>query len=167
MVSSFRDRFNPEAVHFPASIQCKALIFSGALLVLLCLVPTYWVEQPIEARAIDTALVILALGFMLLAWPADLITDQFGLSSKSPWPHKRAFIAWKEVASVERRLAYGGRLSGLGIAGDFLIVYGADGRKLVHSPLHGDRARFEHELGIHGVAPDQAEDQSNERQSLS
>jgi len=129
--------------------------------------PAYWVEQPVEARAVDTALVIPVLIFMLLSWPADLITDQFGLSSKSPWPQKRAFIGWKEVASVERRLAYGGRLAGLGISSEFLIVYGSDGRKLVHTPLHGDRARFEHELGIHGVAPDCPADQSNERQSLS
>ncbi len=166
-MSSFRDRFNPEAVHFPASLRCKALIIAGALISLLCLIPAYWVEQPIQARAIDTALVILALSFLSLAWPADLMTDQFGLSSKCPWPHKRAFISWKEVASVERKLGYGGRLKGLGIASEFLIVYASDGRKLAHTPLHGDLGRFEHELEMHGVVPEQAWDPSNERQSLS
>ncbi len=155
-VSSFRDRFNPEAVHFPAQIRSKAMIVCGVLLSVLSTLPSYWVEQPLRPVIIDTAILFAVLAFLLSAWPSSLRTDQFGVSRDSPFPYRRVFIAWRDVASFETKVVYGGFLSSLGIYSEALIVYSTDGRKVVHGPRHPDRARFVHELELHGVATQSA-----------
>jgi len=150
-VSSFRDRFNPEAVHFPAKIRSKVLIVCGAVAMVLSTLPSYWVEQPLRQTLIDSALLVVGLAFLFSAWPDYLQTDQFGVSQQSPFPHRRVFIAWKDVASIDVKSQLGGLLLKLGIKGDALVVYSSEGRKVTHGPRHPDRPRFVHELEIHGV----------------
>jgi hypothetical protein len=150
-VSSFRDRLNPEAVHFPAKIGSKVLIVCGAVVMVFCALPGYWVEQPMRQTLIDSALAAVGIGFILLCWPNYLKTDQFGVSQQSPFPHRRVFIPYKDVASVEVKPEFGRILSGLGIDGEALVVYSSEGRKVTHGPRHPDRPRFLHELEIHGV----------------
>lgn len=150
-VSSFRDRFNPEAVHFPSEIRRKVLIVCGCAFILLCLAPTYWVEQPLQPVIIDTVLAAAAIVFLVCSWPSSLVTDQFGVSEKSVFPGKSVFIAWKDVASVEHFRKFGGFLSYLGIDNEALAVYSSGGKRIVHGPEHTDRSRFLHELGIYGV----------------
>lgn len=163
-VSSFRDRFNPEAVHFPSHFRPKLIICCGAFVCLLSLAPAYWVEQPVSDRLTDTVLVLMVLLICFLAWPSSLTTDQFGISRRYPLPFRRAFIPWKEVASVEEKAPRSGLLAVLGIRSDKLIVYSMDGRSIAHTPLHGDRARFKHELKLHGVVENAEADSQSERQ---
>jgi len=118
--------------------------------ILLCLLPGYWVEQPVESKLADTAFALAAIIFLWLCWPVHLTTDQFGVSAKSIFPFKRRFIPWKEIASVEHRTRHAA-LSRFGIDGSFLYVNGMSGKRVAHTPLHGDRARFEHELRLHGA----------------
>ena len=163
-VASFRDRYNPEAVHYPAIIRSKVLIVCGALLMVLSVLPTYWVEQPLQPVLIDTALAVAGLSFVLLAWPDYLKTDQFGVSQESPFPHRRVFIRWKDVASVDSKREYGGFLSGLGVESEALVVYSSEGRQVVHGPRHPDRPRFVHELEMHGVVIEAEQDAAAERE---
>ncbi len=155
-VSSFRDRLNPEAVHFPPGIARKAWIVIGAAVILVCLAPAYWIEQPLQSVIVDSVLAAAALAFLVSAWPWGLVTDQFGVSRKSVYPARSVFIPWKEVASVEPFLLYHGFLANLGIDNEALAVYSSNGKRIVHGPEHTDRARFLHEFEIHGVVLDAA-----------
>lgn len=150
-VSSFRDRFNPEAVHFPSTFRAKVLIICGVLLVLLSLLSTYYVEPRTLIVVIDTILCAAAVAFLVACWPDSLRTDQFGVWRESVFPFRRVFVPWKEVASVEEKKVHRGFLSSHGIDNNALVVYSSDGKRIIHGPEHSDRPRFLHELSINGV----------------
>lgn len=136
----------------------------GILAIIISLIPSFYVEPRVLTIVIDTVLCAGVLVLLLACWPDSLRTDQFGIWRESPYPFRKTFIPWREVASVEEKQRFRSFLSGRGIDNGALVVYSSNGKKIVHGPEHSDRPRFLHELSIHG-APDQPEqDPDDERE---
>lgn len=145
-MASFRDRYNPETIHFPADLTSKFLIPGGILLNVVLALACLITHQPLWRTIAEIVSLFAVSVVFLLCWPPDLRIELRGVSSR--WLFgRREFIEWKDVKSaypVTRRI--------LGVTLEAYVVESNSGKKVVHSERHDDRERWVFELRRHGVS---------------
>jgi hypothetical protein len=151
-VASYRDRYDPETIHFPAALSSKFLVICGLFVNAVTAAGCLLTHQSRERTVIElSALGGLSL-LLILAWPRDLRIELRGVASH--WLlGRRVFIPWAEVAEARRA----DRVIGPGRRVLYrYVVAAADGRRIVHTARHPDRERFVFELQRHGAAAEDA-----------
>jgi hypothetical protein len=146
-VASYRDKYNPETIHFPAELTSKFLILVGWGLCLLCAVGCMLTHQPLVRTLLELVFLAAVSVFLMRCWPADLRIELRGLSSHWLWK-RRTFIPWGDVDSAQPQTK---RLGPLGRV-EYYVVRGRNGLQIAHTDRHADRERFVFELKRHGVA---------------
>ena len=148
-MASYRDKYNPEALHFPGSAASKAFL---AVVLFLCLLLIVWaaVSGSLLQRMLNTLLAVAVAGMAAAAWPKSILLDQNGLTQHHGTGKRQ--LAWQEAGSVEMTSEFGLPLRGGRYPTRSLRVRSRDGKIcVVHTPRHTDFHRFAFEIQRHGV----------------
>jgi hypothetical protein len=154
-VSYYRDRLNPEAVHFPARLHVAAtyafILLAIAVTVILTLIYGYGTR-----RWLDLATAAACVAVLALYYPKRITTDESGLRVCRLLGFGRRSIRWTDIDRVrERALAPGIPPFSAGVVANWAVeVRPADGaRPIRFTCRHSGRRAFLHELKRWG-APD-------------
>ena len=152
-MASFRDRRNPEAVRFPGDFGPKLLIIVGLFTDIVCTVAEWFSTRSHTDKAPEVVALVLFTVLLLRCWPHEIVVDQYGVHSLSPFGVGGRHIPWSEVALVRPAFELGaGWAARLRLRTDTLEIYSSDSRhKVVHTPRHPDRQRLLFELKQRGV----------------
>lgn len=148
-VASYRDKYNPEALHFLGSVASKSFL-GGAIF--LCVLLIVWAALAGEAvgRTVHMLLSVMVIAAAVAAWPKSILLDQKGLTQHRVSGSR--LLEWKDVKSIELTTEF--KLPQR--AGRFptktLRLASEDGKTFIeHTPRHTDFHRFVFEIQRHGV----------------
>jgi len=148
-VASYRDQYNPEALHFPGSFASRCFL-TCAIFFCACLILGLAVIGTTLDRTLNIALVALVVALCSAAWPREIVLDQDGVLQRHPWG--RRALKWHDVDRVEVSSEFALPLRRGSAATAALRIISKDGGpKVIHTPRHTDRHRFAFELQRHGV----------------
>ncbi|MBI5281131.1 MAG: hypothetical protein HY858_05560 [Candidatus Solibacter usitatus] len=151
-MASYRDRRNPEAVHFPGSLTTKIMATVGLFICLLLAILAITSPEKHWMWLLDTVLLSVVVLLLVWTWPAEIITDQHGIRTRRFLGLLSSHISWHEVGRITTVQEFGGLGARLGLGAECLVVAARTGTvTIVHSPRHPDRRRFLLELKQHGV----------------
>lgn len=149
-MASYRDQFNPEALHFPGSFASRcflacAIFFCGCLIIGLVAIGTAL------DRTLNITLVTLVILLCIAAWPKEILLDQAGVTQRNLLG--RRLLNWHDAGRVEIVSEFLLPLRRASLTTATLRVTSKDGRRRVlHTPRHDDRHRFAFEIQRHGLA---------------
>lgn len=153
-MASFRDKYNPETIHFPAGLASKAMIVFGWGMNAVLAVGCVFTHQPILRTIVEVVFLILVSLFLLWCWPPDLRIELKGVSSR--WLFgKKKYIDWKSVKWAGPVVVVA---SGYFRTDEYRVVAN-DGSVIAHTDRHPDRERFVFELRRKGVQAGDAYDE--------
>jgi hypothetical protein len=151
-VESHRDPRNPEAVIYPGSLTTKILVVVALSLCLLLAISAVASPEGLWVSIIDGTLIAGLVLLSAVSWPAELVTDQFGIHSLRPLGIRSVHIPWREVGEVGHAMEFGGLGARLGLQAQCIVIQDAARlRRVVHTPRHPDPKRLLLELKQHGV----------------
>lgn len=165
-MASYRDRQNPEILHFPGKWSTKLLISIGLVILAFCAAASIFDFQGLSQALFDASIIITAALFLLACWPTELTLDPGGIRRNKALRVGTVQLPWKEIASAKPGRELGGEwAAAIGLRTDTLVLRGASlPLRIVHTPRHTDRARLLLELSQHGVpAPRSPESGQHEK----
>lgn len=153
-MASFRDRYNPETIHFPAGLASKALIVFGWGLNAIVAIGCLLTHQSVVRTIVELIFLIAVSVFLLWCWPPDLRIELKGVSSRWLFGRKK-YIDWKSVQSARPVAVVASRF----FRTDEYRVVSTGGVVIAHTDRHPDRERFVFELRRKGVEAADAYDE--------
>ncbi len=144
-VSSYRDRRNPEVVHFPGSLRAIATLgLCGSLAAALFALAA--ATGPPAMRLGFGAPLLLVLIAIARMWPRRISLGELGVWQYGIFGRQKYMIAWDDMApaqeSVELRILSAQARTGFA-ANRTVVLHSASGQlRIVHTPRHSDRERF-------------------------
>ncbi len=148
-MASYRDRYNPEALHFPGSFASRTFL-TCAVFFCVCLIVGLALIGTMLDRTLNIALVFVVIAVAVAAWPKEILLDQRGLTQRHG--SQRRLMAWNDVGLIQVTSEFRLPLRRKSLPTLTLRVISKDGRHIVeHTPRHPDTHRFTFELQRHGV----------------
>ncbi len=148
-VTSYRDKYNPEALHFPGSFVSRTFLTCSIFFCVCLLVGLALMGTTLD-RTLNIAFVLVVVGLALAAWPKEILLDQRGLTQRHG--SERRLLAWEDVGVVELTSEFRLPLRRETLPTVTLRVKSKDGRHtVVQTPRHPDTHRFAFELQRHGA----------------
>lgn len=142
-MASYRDRRYPEHLRFPGDLRPKILIGVGLFVNACCLGLTVGMAGAWWWRVVEGAVELGVSVLYLWWWPREIVSMSTGLRQAGWLWKKETRIGWKEMKEAEEGWELGGaRAAELGLRTDTLVMRGADGAEIVHTPRHPDRERL-------------------------
>ncbi|HNY41277.1 MAG TPA: hypothetical protein PKJ41_12820 [Bryobacteraceae bacterium] len=149
-MASYRDQYNPEALHFPGSFASRSFL-ACAIFYCICLIIGLAVIGTTLDRTVNIALVAVVLLLCIAAWPKEIVLDQAGVTQRHLLG--RSLLRWHDIERVEVSSEFLLPLRHGRLATSTLRATSNDGRhRVLHTPRHTDRHRFAFELQRHGLA---------------
>lgn len=150
---SYRDRYNPEAVRYPADFRPKILICLALLTNLICGLAVIVSPGSVLYNCFAAVVLISTTALYIHLWPTTLVTDQTGLHGLWLLGRRRQFIGWNDVGALSEESELGMDWAvKLRVRVDQLVVSNRDGTvRIAHTPRHPDRQRMLKEFHLHGV----------------
>jgi hypothetical protein len=145
-VASFRDRYNPETIHFPAGLTSKFLILVGWGVCVLAAIACLLTHQPAWRTIVELVFLGAIAAFLYFCWPQDLRIELRGVAGVGLM-RKRTFIAWSEVELAKPETRHFGPWARV----EYYVIGSKNGVRIRHTERHPDRERFVFELKRHGV----------------
>ncbi|MGC8884443.1 MAG: hypothetical protein ACP5UT_16550 [Bryobacteraceae bacterium] len=141
-MASFRDRLDPELLHFPGRWRTRILIGAGLLVNALTALLCWWFESP-APRPLEAELGLLAALSLWMAacWPREILCGPAGVGQRQWLGLRRVRIPWDEVLAVEPYEEFGGAGKRFGIECSALRVV-SNRHEIRHTPRHPDPDRF-------------------------
>lgn len=148
-MASYRDQYNPEALHFPGSFGSRCFL-ACAIFFCVCLILGLAVVGTALDRTLNIALVALTVLLCIVVWPKEILLDQAGITQRGLLGRRR--LSWQDAGRAEIVSEYLLPLRHGALATETLRVPSKDGRCWIrHTPRHDDRHRFAFEIQRHGV----------------
>lgn len=147
-VSYYRDRRNPEAVHFPAQLHVAATYALILIALVLTGVLTLIYDHGMKALT-DLAELLACLAFIAFYYPKKITTDETGVRIGSLFGLRKRLIRWDEIQSVkERAIVYGIPPFDAGFVANWVVVIRSvlGGRPVRFTCRHSGRRAFLYEL---------------------
>lgn len=153
LVSSYRDRLDPEVVHFPGSFASRTLL---AVVAFLCVatVPVILMFGYGWLNWVHAGLVVILLAVIVGTWPRRICIDDVAVSQFTLFGKRHHFIRHEDMAPVVftpelRTLAWmtPRRASWTNV----VMRSTLENKRIVHTPRHSDRDRFLSELHRRGA----------------
>jgi len=148
-VASYRDRYNPEALHFPGSFAAKSYL-SGVVFCCICLIVGLALIGTTLDRMLNIPLLLAVIAVSVAAWPKEILLDQGGLTQRHG--SERRLMEWSDVGQVLVTSEFRLPLRRESFPTLTLRIVSKDGRHVVvQTPRHPDTHRFAFEIQRHGV----------------
>lgn len=148
-MGSYRDKYNPEALHFPGAGAAKSFLACTILVAALLIIWAAFTGSLVD-RTVNVSLALVVIAVSIAAWPKSILLDQEGLTQHG-LTGKR-MLAWKEIGSIELTSEFHLPQRSGRFPTQTLIAGSIDGNVRVHhTPRHTDFHRFTFELQRHGV----------------
>lgn len=148
-MTSYRDQYNPEALHFPGSFASRCFL-ACTIFFCVCLIVGLAVIGTTLDRTLNVALLALVIILCSSAWPKEIVLNQAGVTQRHLWGSH--LLGWQDVELVEIRPEFALPLRRGALATATLRITAKGGRhRVLHTPRHTDRHRFAFELQRHGL----------------
>lgn len=149
-VASYRDKYNPEALHFPGSAESKSFL-SATVFVCVLLIVWAALTGDVLGRTVHILLAGAVICAAVAAWPKAILLDQKGLTQHHGTG--KHLLEWSEAANIEMTPEFRLPLRKGRFPTQTLRITSKDGKvSVLHTPRHTDFHRFVFEIQRHGVA---------------
>ncbi|MBE0659800.1 MAG: hypothetical protein IH602_19055 [Bryobacteraceae bacterium] len=148
-MASYRDKHNPEGLHFLGSGGSKSFLGCTIIVCMLLIVWAAFTGGPL-GRAINILLSLIIIAAAAAAWPKSILLDQRGLTQRHGTGKR--LLEWSDLGRIEQSTEFGLPLRKGRFPTQTLRIRSKDGRtSVVHTPRHTDFHRFVFEIQRHGV----------------